>query len=63
MNRNIMQALGFSKELAAVDSGRCPICRGPITTFKDVLSRKEYAISGMCQGCQDGFFDTPEEEY
>lgn len=31
-------------------------CGGPATTFKDELSRREYAISGLCQECQDKFF-------
>lgn len=29
--------------------------------FTDDLSRKEATISAMCQVCQDGFFNAPEE--
>lgn len=29
--------------------------------FRDELSRKEYSISGLCQKCQDKFFNTDEE--
>lgn len=36
-------------------------CGKPITTFKDELSRKEYSISGLCQSCQDAFFDEDEQ--
>ena len=38
-------------------------------SFRDDLSRKEYAISGMCQSCQDDIFgvgepdDEPEDPY
>lgn len=29
--------------------------------FRDDLSRREFAISGICQGCQDKLFKNPEE--
>lgn len=31
-------------------------CGKPIGPFRDVLSRKEYCISGLCQKCQDQIF-------
>jgi len=31
----------------------CPICKTEIKAFRDMLSRIEYSISGMCQLCQD----------
>ena len=40
------------KELAI-----CITCGKEATKFKDDLSIKEFAISGMCQVCQDSFFD------
>ena len=40
-----------------IEAKRCTICGGPATEFKDALSAKEYNISGMCQKCQDSFFD------
>jgi hypothetical protein len=61
MNRDILSALGMHKELAAIDKGICPTCDGPVTEFKDAISRKEFTISGMCQACQDSVFDAPEE--
>ena len=36
------------------------------TSFRDDISRKEYAISAMCQSCQDDVFghdDEDEDEY
>ena len=42
-----------------VDSIRkdiCVFCGKPATEFRDVLSRKEYTISGFCQECQDKTF-------
>ena len=31
-------------------------------SFRDDISRKEYAISGMCQSCQDDVFGVGEPE-
>jgi len=43
-----------------IKAQRCVTCGEPATTFKDEVSRKEYAISGMCQSCQDDTFtETP----
>jgi uncharacterized CHY-type Zn-finger protein len=35
---------------------KCVTCGGKIEGFRDVLSVKEYSISGMCQSCQDSVF-------
>tara|TARA_R100000687_G_C6403947_1_gene143229 strand:+ start:45 stop:326 length:282 start_codon:yes stop_codon:yes gene_type:complete len=60
MNREIMLAVGFSKELALIDEGKCPRCSSEIDhNFTDELSQKEFKKSGMCQGCQDSFFGPP----
>lgn len=40
----------------------CMTCNGAADQFRDELSRREYAISGMCQECQDGVFGAGEEE-
>lgn len=59
MNKDIMSALGFDKELKLVQEGKCPFCgesiKGP-SAFRDEISRKEYKISGLCQECQDSIF-------
>ena len=34
----------------------CPTCNKPVGKFTDILSEKEYSISGMCQKCQDSIF-------
>lgn len=51
--------------VAAIQSSTCmpaPIgCGGPATTFTDTSSRAEYAISGLCQSCQDSIF-TPSKD-
>jgi len=34
----------------------CVTCHKPITEFRNKISDREYAISGMCQTCQDLVF-------
>ena len=36
-------------------------CSGPATEFRDDISRKEFAISGMCQKCQDGIYGKEDD--
>jgi len=43
----------------ALKTKKCVMCTNPNMDFRDQLSIKEYAISGLCQKCQDEFFDTP----
>ena len=64
MNEAIMQAAGFGDRLALVKQGKCPLCAKEINfrDFKDMLSAKEFEISGMCQACQDETFAEPEED-
>ncbi len=35
----------------------CPVVIEGLDDFSDIYSRSEYFISGMCQNCQDEFFD------
>ena len=37
-----------------------PVCKKEANEFTDALSVTEYAISGLCQRCQDEIFDEPE---
>lgn len=58
MNKEILEKMGFEKEVQRVDRGKCPICDKKIieSDFRDYLSKKEFRISGMCQSCQDKVF-------
>lgn len=40
-------------------NGICPFCKEKVDpdSFRDELSRKEFRISGLCQKCQDEFYD------
>ena len=55
MNKEIMEACGFGREIALKEHGLCPFCRRSVNTeeFRDKLSAKEFTISGLCQDCQD----------
>ena len=47
-----------------ITEGYCVSCgkEGIVaSSFRDDLSKKEYAISGMCQCCQDDVFGVKEE--
>jgi hypothetical protein len=52
---------GISRQ-DAMRLGICTWCKGPVSQFKDVESRKEYCTSGMCQNCQDQTFGGGEDE-
>lgn len=56
MNEHIMKVAGFNEEVKLVKAGKCPFCKTQVTGFRDLLSLKEYNISGLCQSCQDDFF-------
>jgi len=64
MNKGLMKAAGFKKEVTLVEAGRCPFCRKVVkqADFKDDLSRREFQISGVCQKCQDETFAPPPDE-
>jgi uncharacterized protein with PIN domain len=47
----------FPGTAKAIKEHRCPMCKEPITEFRDPLSVKEYETSGMCQTCQDYIFN------
>lgn len=63
MNRDIIQVVS-PKMLKLIDAGLCPFCEKSVddTKFSNDLSRKEFKISGMCQGCQDALFGPDESD-
>ena len=56
----------FGKDrTSTISEGKCVSCdsTGNIaTSFHDDISRKEYAISGLCQPCQDDVFGGSDDE-
>lgn len=57
-SKNTFDNLGFGEMINRRTLGRCPFCNKDTTDekFKDELSRREFEISGICQGCQDKTF-------
>ena len=53
----------FPEQTKRIRENKCPTCGESVEfdSFKDALSRREYAISGMCQKCQDKVFGDAEE--
>jgi len=51
----------FAGRTTAILNNKCvdpPIgCGQPITPFRNMLSEREYRISGLCQECQDKIFN------
>lgn len=39
-----------------IAQGICVICGGEAKSFDDLIARKEFGISGLCQKCQDESF-------
>lgn len=54
-----LRDIGFQEEIDALEKDLFPFCKSPINIqdFKDSLSLREYKISGLCQKCQDSFFE------
>jgi len=59
IERTLKEVIGADRR-SSIRADRCiprPLgCGLAITTFKDELSKREFAISGLCQVCQDKFF-------
>jgi hypothetical protein len=60
--KELLRQMGFDQEVERVELRLCPFCRLPVSDedFRDNLSSKESRISGLCQKCQDQFFDHGE---
>ena len=53
----------LSKMYERKEQGLCPFCGKDMSnpSFRDEESRQEFNISGICQDCQDNYFETMEE--
>jgi len=49
----------FSRSrLQCIRNNICVMCGNTAKIFRDAISKKEFTISGICQGCQDKTFGT-----
>jgi hypothetical protein len=53
---DLLTALMGRSRPQTIRSGGCMLCSDPNTNFRDALSERDYAITGMCQDCQDDFY-------
>ena len=56
-----IHTFGFDR-IPAIQADRCAKCGNDAKEFKNEVSRKEYAIIGWCQQCQDSFYESGEDE-
>ncbi|GAH25063.1 unnamed protein product [marine sediment metagenome] len=66
MNEKIMRKARFGEEVDRVKEGKCSLCEKEIDTvfaFRDGASKREFAISGLCQECQDKTFGVTRADY
>ena len=67
MNEEIMCKAGLGKEVDRVKEGKCATCGkeigNTVFAFRDGASKREFAISGLCQECQDKTFGTTRADY
>ena len=60
MNKDLLRKAGFGDRVEKYEQGNCTVCNKtihPNNEFKDYLSLKEYTITGLCQTCQDEYFE------
>lgn len=63
--RNQLKSMGFKEQVEALENGCCPFCKKPTeeSQMRDYFSRMEFRLSGMCQECQDDFFEKAESDW
>lgn len=62
---DIARSLGGPGFVASHNQGVCALCGKSVdvaTGFRDELSRREYAITRSCQGCQDEIFQESDDD-
>ncbi len=47
----------FPGNIRKIENAICVCCENKIDGFKNIISKREYEISGLCQNCQDGIFE------
>jgi len=57
---NIVSEIFGVSRMSGIGGDFCVSCKSPANDFADELSRREFAISGMCQSCQDSVFGKEE---
>jgi len=53
---SLMSTILLVNRNTKIANSKCVFCNQPAVQFNDDLSRREYAISGLCQSCQNRVF-------
>lgn len=61
MNEALENLFNYPR-IPSIKGDTCSNCGKPAVKFTDEISKREFAISGLCQECQDWIFTPPEEE-
>ena len=62
MEQLLTEINGGKSRRAYIHANKCIKCEGDASYFIDEVSRREYAISGWCQHCQNEMFDDTRTE-
>lgn len=64
MGKRESKSVEYKDFYSRIEEGKCPWCNKLIGKqfFRDKLSRHEFRISGLCQACQDSYFDESQKE-
>lgn len=61
LDQVINAILGIDRK-GSIETNTCVFCKEPLTNFRNAVSEREAAISGMCQKCQDKTFGYDEPD-
>lgn len=59
---NALENIFNNNRIESIEGDICVRCHKPAIEFTDEISKREFAISGLCQKCQDFIFAPPEDE-
>lgn len=56
IDKFLKEVFGFHR-VDSIEKNTCVSCGKPATKFKDEYSKREFAISGLCDECQQEIFN------
>lgn len=48
---DMLSRLSGKDRKTVIEGGKCAMCEKPNLNFREVIDRREYEISGLCQDC------------
>jgi len=59
---DLLDHLSGTSRVQSITSDVCVFCQTAVGEFDNALSQKEFTISGMCQTCQNDFFNPDDDD-